>query len=533
MALDWQPIPTSAKPACKPPAGATVVASNREAVVFSPRRFVFSGCLKAFGSTHVLLDTTKVGYFYALVAVRLAGRFAALEPEYDSPQYVSEGATLYDLSSGRTTDLADVSWASNGGPIVYGLDSLALDSSGFTAWRKTTRPISQPLTAMSCPSVSLCVAGDQAGNILGSINPPGGPTAWSSTAVVSNESFFGVSCASVSLCVAVGGNDVLIATDLAGGAIAWTKTTPDQGSYFYAVSCPSVSLCVVGGGGASIHGGPTILTSTDPTGGASSWSGVRVASGDGIVNAVSCPSVSLCVATTNTGVVLSSTNPTGGASAWTKTTIDQGASLIAVSCPSVSLCVASNTNYANGSNGNILTTTDPTGGASAWTKATIDAGAPYNPVSLDALSCPSVALCVAGDSNGNILTSTDPTGGASAWTKASVERPHVNGNSIDAVSCPSVALCVVGDLNGNILTSTDPTGGANAWTSAAVDIPGCAPQSTPCESEQLYARDDQGTRLLDTAPPGHGNAIGKVSLNGDSLMLGWTRDGAQRALQLR
>jgi hypothetical protein len=296
---------------------------------------------------------------------------------------------------------------------------------------------------------------------------------------------------------------------------------------------PSVSLCVAGGGGASIHGGPTILTSTDPTGGASSWTSTPFASGEGIVNAVSCPSVSLCVATTNTGDVLSSTNPTGGASAWTKTTVDQGASLSAVSGPSVSLCVASDTNYANGSNGNILTTTHPTAGASAWTKATIDPGAPYYPVSLDALSCPSVALCVAGDSNGNILTSTDPTGGASAWTKASVERPHVNGNSIDAVSCPSVALCVAGDQNGNILTSTDPTGGTKTWTSATVDIPGCAPQSNPCTSEQLYARDDQGTRVLDTAPPGHGNSIGNVALDGNSLVLTWTHDSAPRQLGLR
>jgi hypothetical protein len=530
-ALDWQPIPTSAKPVCKPPAGATVVASNREAVVFSPRRFVFSGCLRAFGSTHVLLDTTKVGYFYALIAVRLAGRFAALEPEYDSPQYVSEGATLYDLSSGRATDLAGVSWAWNGGPTVYGLDSLVLDSSGFTAWRETTRPIPASLTAMACPTVSLCVAGDQ-DSILPSINPTGGPTAWS-RAGLPNESIFGVSCPSVSLCVAVGEKDVLTATDPTGDASAWTKTTPDQGSYLYAIACPSLSLCVVGGGGASTQSGPTILTSTDPTGGASSWTSARVASGEGIVNAVSCPSVSLCVATTNTGDVLSSTNPTGGASAWTKTTIDQGAFLAAVACPSVSLCVASDTNYANGSDGNILTTTHPTGGASAWTKATIDPGAPYHPMTLDALSCPSVALCVAGDSNGDILTATDPTGGARAWTKASVERPQVNGNSINAVSCPSVALCIAGDQNGNILTSTHPTGGANTWTHDLVDIPGCAPQSTPCETEQLYARDDQGTRLLDTTPPGHRNAIDNIALNGTSLMLSWTHAGVKRALQLR
>ena len=43
----------------------------------------------------------------------------------------------------------------------------------------------------------------------------------------------------------------------------------------------------------------------------------------------------------------------------------------------------------------------------------------------DAVSCPSVSLCVAGDENGNILTSTDPTGGASAWTKSQIDRDTV------------------------------------------------------------------------------------------------------------
>jgi len=51
--------------------------------------------------------------------------------------------------------------------------------------------------------------------------------------------------------------------------------------------------------------------------------------------------------------------------------------------------------------------------------------------------------------------------------------------------------------------------------------------------EQLYARDDQGTRLLDTTPPGHRNAIDNIALNGNSLMLSWTHAGVKRALQLR
>ncbi len=110
--------------------------------------------------------------------------------------------------------------------------------------------------------------------------------------------------------------------------------------------------------------------------------------------------------------------------------------------------------------------------------------------------------------------------------------PGPSGTLISAVSCPSVSLCVAADQGGNILTSTDPTGGANAWTGATVDVPGCAPPLNPCMSEQLYARDDQGTRVLDTAPPGHTNSISNVALDGDSLILTWTHAGAQRQLEL-
>jgi hypothetical protein len=99
------------------------------------------------------------------------------------------------------------------------------------------------------------------------------------------------------------------------------------------------------------------------------------------------------------------------------------------------------------------------------------------------------------------------------------------------VSCPSVSLCVAAD-NRDILTSTDPTGGANAWSSATVDVP-CSRPSTPCISERLLVRDDHGTEVVDTAPPGQGTSIGNVALNGNSLVLSWTHDGAQRRFQLR
>ena len=266
-----------------------------------------------------------------------------------------------------------------------------------------------------------------------------------------------------------------------------------------------------------IDGAVTVLTSTDPSAGASSWSSVALGASAESIDAVSCPSVSLCVATTNRGDVFTSTDPAGGASAWTKTTIDQGHFLSAVSCPSVSLCVVTNDTP------DLFISTNPTGGASAWTKTTIDQGKPG--AGVDTVSCPSVSLCVGGGI-ANVLTSTDPTGGASAWMNTAID----GGNDVYAISCPSGSLCVAAGQSGNILASIDPTGGASTWTRAAVDIPGCAPQSMPCISEQLYARDDHGTRVVDTAAPGHGISIANVAL--DSSVLSWTHDGAQRQLQL-
>ena len=509
--LDWQPLPAFARPACRVPGGSTMLASSREAIVFS-RSGVFYGCLKALGRTRVLLDASMC-YCGPVTAVRLAGRFAALQADSGKPPLVFEYDVLHDLSSGKSMPLATVSSDSSIRSPVSALDSLVLNSSGFAAWRETVRPTPPGIVAISCPSASLCVAGDDAANILSSTTPTNNLRAWDSAGGLF-PSIGGVSCPSISLCVVAGWSDVLTTTDPSGGASAWTTATIGGYPSLGVISCPSASLCVAGGGGPTVL---TILTSTDPTGGASSWTRTSVPSSGGTLTAVSCPSVSLCVAT-NARDVLTSTNPTGGASAWTKTTIDQGGPLDAVACPSVSLCVAVD------SAGNVLTSTNPTGGTSAWTKANIDPGHP-----VWAVSCPSVSLCVAVDLAGNVLTSTNPTGGASVWTKTPIDQ----GTFLTAVSCASASLCVAGDQKGNVLTSNDPTGGANAWTSAAVDIPGCEPQSAPCTSEQLYTRDDQGARVVDTAPPGQGNSIGNVRLTDDSLTLSWTHHGAQQQLQLR
>jgi hypothetical protein len=181
---------------------------------------------------------------------------------------------------------------------------------------------------------------------------------------------------------------------------------------------------------------------------------------------VSCPSTSLCVAVDAFyGDVVTSTNPTGGASAWTATNIDSrngnpGSALNGVSCPSSSLCVA-----VDGS-GKVLTTSNPTGGASAWTTTHVDPESS----GFSAVSCPTTSLCVAVDSSGNVVTSSDPTGGAAAWTAAAIDTTFIpetgttTTEPLTGVSCPSAELCVAIDAKGQVLTSTNPTGGASAWT---------------------------------------------------------------------
>jgi WD40-like Beta Propeller Repeat len=516
-ALDWQPLPALAGKMCEPPSGATVLASSREAVVYSlgTGRPEVYGCLEALGRPRLVLRASP-DPIVRVIGVKLAGRFAAIETTGTNQYAVTKGATLYDLSSGAATPLGgvDTGEGPEGGP-RSGFDSLALDSSGFAAWRETTTvPFPEPISAVSCPSSSLCIAGDGAGDILSSTNPAGGQSAWSMTSISASRgpAVTDLSCPSSSLCLGLGSNyGLLSSTEPTGGAGTWEHDDIDPENFLDALSCPSVSLCV------AIDVGD-VLTSTDPTGGPSAWRKTSVGQ-DVVGYVISCPSASLCVGTVTQGNILTSNDPTGGVTAWRKTQIAQ-ANVGGVSCPSVTLCVV-------GSEGGVLTSTNPTGCPGAWTATPIDQG---NYVT--AISCPSVSLCVAIDAQGNILSSTDPAGGVGAWSKASVD-PALNAVSHNAVSCPSVSLCVAGDQNGNVLASTDPTGGANAWTIAPVDRPPCASQPSQCVTEQLYARDDQGTQVVDSALLADGNLIGNVILDRDSLALTWTHDGTQRQLQLR
>lgn len=116
------------------------------------------------------------------------------------------------------------------------------------------------------------MAGDSTGDILTSTDPAAGANAWTKTTVDPEAFITAVSCPSTSLCVATGqisalggAGQILTSTNPTGGAGAWRRASIASGGLLTAVSCPSVSLCVAADGEGSL------VTSTDPAGGASTW----------------------------------------------------------------------------------------------------------------------------------------------------------------------------------------------------------------------------------------------------------------------
>jgi Divergent InlB B-repeat domain len=277
---------------------------------------------------------------------------------------------------------------------------------------------------VSCPSDSLCVASDGAGQILTSTNPAAGT--WGSPVAIDDpNSIFSLSCPSTTLCVAIDGvGNVLTSINPTGGASAWSQPEQiDVGIGLAAISCPSTSLCV------AVDFAGNVLTSTNPTGGAAAWSSAAVEPGIPI-DGVSCPTSSLCVAVDVVGNVLTATAPTGGVGAWSSANVDQSTPLAAVSC-TTSFCAAVD------DFGNVAESSDPTGGLNAWTVSDIDGTTTF-----DAVSCV-LQYCEAVDQAGVILEKAPAPWGATndGWDVLDTEPQALFG-----VSCPSTGLCVdVGD----------------------------------------------------------------------------------------
>jgi hypothetical protein len=261
-----------------------------------------------------------------------------------------------------------------------------------------------------------------------------------------------ISCPSTTLCVAVdGAGDVISSPDPTGGAAAWTaahvdpsptqNNTDNAGSVLVrGVSCPSTTLCV------AVDAAGNALVSTDPTGGAVAWTITHVdtdrsygCTGTGLacqppLVAIACPSTGLCAAVDFSGNLLTTQEPTAPVP-WTSTPTDGGrlSSLFGISCPGLDFCAA-----VDGDAGRAITL-DPLAPTGQLARSLPDA--------LYGIWCQSRSLCLASaETRGGIsglLGSFNPAAPDSTWTLSSL-------GGVNAVACPSATLCLAADDGGNI-----------------------------------------------------------------------------------
>jgi hypothetical protein len=340
----------------------------------------------------------------------------------------------------------------------------------WTAFSLRDDQIGGDLFAVSCPSISLCVAGGSDSLIATSTDPTRGSASWATfhpggkethelaesqppgSVVFPGAAVRGISCPATTLCVGVTFDGrIFSSTNPTGGVSAWKVMQlggeKEPHVHMTAISCPSPQFCV------AVAYGSKVIISTNPTGEASAWSVSELATPVDL-RGISCPSVSFCVAVDNTGRIVSSNNPIGGAGTWGLVGAPAGeASLNGISCPSPGLCVT-------GNGGQMITSTDPVEGLGAWSVVTAGSGLPVKGV-----SCPTTSACAAVDNNSDAITSTNPLGGSAAWSSVNVipvppptgETP-VGGvqNGAFGISCPATTLCVGVGASENVIASTDP-----------------------------------------------------------------------------
>jgi hypothetical protein len=167
---------------------------------------------------------------------------------------------------------------------------------------------------ISCPSASLCVAVDLTGDVVTSTDPTGDAGAWvSAGAPAGPERLTAVDCPTTSLCVTGNSTQILTSTNPTGGASAWRAVNAGTGIPITGISCPTASAC------AAVDQNADVLVSTNPVGGPGAWSFKNVipfnlgreegaVDGNGMFG-LSCASIYLCAGAGSNYQVIVSGDP--------------------------------------------------------------------------------------------------------------------------------------------------------------------------------------------------------------------------------
>ena len=366
------------------------------------------------------------------------------------------------------------------------------------AWTPSASGIA--FTRMACASSKACLAvNGSASAPHSSSDPTGASTSWQALTIPGDgaNSLQAIACPLASLCVTGDNNGRILTLSVSAGQPKQVQTAVlDLGANVDAIACSSGTggaECVAGAddiGGVGADGSSRTYVSANPSAGvASAWKRNLLPAGAGNFQAVdgaTCPAALRCLLSDGSGQVWESLDPPKGM--WAALSFDgppqfsggnTGNPLTAIACePASSICVA--VGGQSGSGAGTVYSSDGNG----WLSFVVDSHAP-----LDAVACPSVALCVAGDAAGNIVATGAPLGGT--WTVTSVDGT----NAITSVACPRATFCVAVDAAGNVLTSHSPSGPASAWTVTPVDSGGPL-TAVACSSSALCVAVDGSGQVV-------------------------------------
>ncbi|MFL5780015.1 MAG: hypothetical protein ACJ760_01760, partial [Thermoleophilaceae bacterium] len=378
-----------------------------------------------------------------------------------------------------------------------------------------TWSIPRPLTndghggrAVSCPSASFCAAVNVGGQVLTSANPGAASPVWTATTVpfpagdIKNGLLEHVSCPTTSFCAA---NDdagyVYASTNPGAASPTWVATANPVGAG--PLTCSSSALCV------TTDNKDGVSVSTNPGAATPVWSApVDITPGGNWLDAISCPTVTFCLAGSSDGLAYRSVNPTAASPVWTEITTTAAYHVRGLSCPTPDMCTASG-------NAGAITSTNPGAATPTWRFRNIgalgsvacgtasfclvpdlsdanafvtrDASLPspspnwsaigqiFGTNTLSSAACPGESLCLAGDDGGRILTTTNPTTLAPSW-RATI--PPGFGGAITGVQCPATSLCVAVAHNHWAAVSHDPAAAAPQWV--VTPDPPLTPQDLSC-----------------------------------------------------
>lgn len=374
---------------------------------------------------------------------------------------------------------------------------LPLALSGGSARPRSAQPVGQPTTTVA-PVASVRVPAPTttaSPPISTALAPPSSVRPTTTTGAYAGPKLTSVSsafCADATHCWAgasagASGNESAILASRDGGA-TWTAQDLIPDVEVGPIDCPSDTHCLAAANRVVSNQPPLLLSTTD---GGKTWSASPLASQVYELDAISCVNDSTCWLVgaqpqTEGDIVMATSNWGGSWSVQDRASIDISMGVgYGISCLSTSDCVIVGIGA--------LTTTN---GGSTWQKYPV-------PGELNAISCPSVSLCVAEEDVTSAIAANESTtiavsaDGGATWKD--VETVGRNVGVLGSISCPTTALCVsVGNgytytsgsgskgqstLWGAIETTTD---GGKTWTiikePEVTDLFGvsCAVETTDC-----------------------------------------------------